>query len=842
MLLRLRGCWTVLAVIGVGIMIAGCPPNSIPFNQTPPQARFEGKPATGYPPLAVQFTDQSVAGASPISTWLWNFGDGTTSVEQNPKHLFYTPGDYTVSLTVTTGIGSSKREMAQYIKVTEPTILEAIDAMGGSIDGIGARIEVPEGAFSKQVIIGISPGEGEVPIRSAEDEILVSALYTITQNQGDLRVDVRTPLVLEIDFVAGMVPEPGRNGTNLQIIAQLDTGLTIPILGTVEGSTIVATVAGLPSRASYGVVYRPQALLATFPVEREEKSPMSYSWPDNGWRIAYTERALQELTALRIGNFENTNAYDRRNYTQAFLDQTFEIIQNNIEDIHILWEDAGFISPALITSPDNEYTLTLNNFKTYPVVNYQNLAEVTFATSLFGSIVLDPNQLIAISKKNAATNNPDMAQEMDFTNAFSQEFFRAIFRGYDYPKFTQLSPTDFDQYGENKSILFAKGFEDGLAIAMGQVNAEVMMARTLGDNELSVLDLPLFAPYASFTPAYAYSTQDFLIHVLLRFEPPDPLMFVADSYEGILELIRIRASSENVTSYTDATRAMNFATDIALRRAFDTPISDVYWEYVQGRAFENTPNSIFRPSEAEREMFTFQWDRFSDDSIPIHTFTKLNQTQELSYNNYPQLKNVPPLTTRAVLLLAYGVEGDLEISTNAYDFQPDTEGESVRIIVYKDDMLYGYDIGGVELNAENSQVNLTGFGDAEAQAMGKAMFGRAVILFSNATLDRQYSLSLTAKVKGETSTEDTGALGGQVTSDGTKPIQGVSVVVKEWNGTVAGETLASTTTDSLGIFQFPSLPVGDVELTFSKAGYTTQKIERTITANQVVIVFFTLKP
>jgi gliding motility-associated-like protein len=43
-----------------------------------------------------KFIDQSIGALS----WNWNFGDGTTSTEQNPVHIFPSPGTYTVQLTV----------------------------------------------------------------------------------------------------------------------------------------------------------------------------------------------------------------------------------------------------------------------------------------------------------------------------------------------------------------------------------------------------------------------------------------------------------------------------------------------------------------------------------------------------------------------------------------------------------------------------------------------------------------------------------------------------------------------------------------------------------------------
>ncbi len=55
----------------------------------------------------VSFNDQSNAPGSSINNWLWDFGDGNTSVQQSPSHTYGADGTYTVNLTVENNVGCS---------------------------------------------------------------------------------------------------------------------------------------------------------------------------------------------------------------------------------------------------------------------------------------------------------------------------------------------------------------------------------------------------------------------------------------------------------------------------------------------------------------------------------------------------------------------------------------------------------------------------------------------------------------------------------------------------------------------------------------------------------------
>ena len=67
-----------------------------------PLADFYAQYHIGYAPLYVTFIDAS-SSSSPITQWVWDFGDGTTQTSNTPQNQFHTythPGKYAVTLTI----------------------------------------------------------------------------------------------------------------------------------------------------------------------------------------------------------------------------------------------------------------------------------------------------------------------------------------------------------------------------------------------------------------------------------------------------------------------------------------------------------------------------------------------------------------------------------------------------------------------------------------------------------------------------------------------------------------------------------------------------------------------
>ena len=67
------------------------------------------------PNAVISFFDNSTG--SPTS-WLWDFGDGNISTEQNPTHVYGAMGGYTVNLTVKNAVGSNTTSKYGYALIS----------------------------------------------------------------------------------------------------------------------------------------------------------------------------------------------------------------------------------------------------------------------------------------------------------------------------------------------------------------------------------------------------------------------------------------------------------------------------------------------------------------------------------------------------------------------------------------------------------------------------------------------------------------------------------------------------------------------------------------------------
>ncbi len=76
----------------------------------------------------IQLTNNSFADGGSITSYLWDFGDGTSSTELEPTHIYEQPGRYTIRLTIGDGRGcvTSAEHVIEYFPVPLSLIVDPI--------------------------------------------------------------------------------------------------------------------------------------------------------------------------------------------------------------------------------------------------------------------------------------------------------------------------------------------------------------------------------------------------------------------------------------------------------------------------------------------------------------------------------------------------------------------------------------------------------------------------------------------------------------------------------------------------------------------------------------------
>lgn len=117
--------------------------------------------------LAVSFNDQSNDPDGSIVAWSWDFGDGSSSTQQNPTHTYATAGSYTVKLTVTddrqaqSTVANRHRHRAAAMRFAQLGGVLAVAALAAAVSAVPAAAAVRprlEGRFAVTGVVTATKG------------------------------------------------------------------------------------------------------------------------------------------------------------------------------------------------------------------------------------------------------------------------------------------------------------------------------------------------------------------------------------------------------------------------------------------------------------------------------------------------------------------------------------------------------------------------------------------------------------------------------------------------------------------------------------------------------------
>ena len=175
----------------------------------------------------VQFTNQS---STDSRTYLWDFGDGTTSTEKNPMHIYSTAGTYTVSLTAK---GIMKESVAeQVININASSTWKASGDYTLDSKGIGARnftslheaIDLlsqctPDG----NIVITVSNNETYAMNATAADSIALINTLATKLVPGNYRLQITSNQASsQLCFTTSAEPDSYNKIMNLAMLMTLD--------------------------------------------------------------------------------------------------------------------------------------------------------------------------------------------------------------------------------------------------------------------------------------------------------------------------------------------------------------------------------------------------------------------------------------------------------------------------------------------------------------------------------------------------------------------------------------------------------------------------------------------
>ena len=170
--------------------------------------------------LSVQF--QNLSTGNP-EKFRWDFGDGGTSREENPSHLYDQEGDYVVKLTVSKR-GTPDASVSRVVSVTEDPDDVVVASFEFTVEGQRVIFQDTSTGNPTRWRWDFGDGSGS-SAQNPTHEYAAAGSYVVTLTAGNRRTEDTTNVTVTVAidvFVTGIVPNvgPAAGGTVVTISGQ----------------------------------------------------------------------------------------------------------------------------------------------------------------------------------------------------------------------------------------------------------------------------------------------------------------------------------------------------------------------------------------------------------------------------------------------------------------------------------------------------------------------------------------------------------------------------------------------------------------------------------------------